>query len=352
MADLSQSGSYRHPDPIVTGSLYCSGCLDEVLLGAMVPFREALRELGDGEVPYLWCVRYSRGGEHLKVRVHAPPDLESGVRERLERVAADFLAVAGPPPEGVERRIRHDAIPIDEEDRAGTGPPDRTFQLTHYQKSPVSLGGEPFLSDDGYRARMTVCLARGCDQVLSALAGQGQKLSHPQRQRLLFRAVLTGLGALLLPVDQAAGYLTYHRDWLIRFPLLREGGDAEQANAFVADLDRQADRSEPTLAALRGAIEPMWRGEAADAGLSPLDAAWGRGLVDLREHVATLCREPDSRLDPFAEDPAFNPLFKAFHGLANQLGLKWIDEAYAYHLLLRAASPDHSRHHRIALIPG
>lgn len=345
-------GSYGYPDPVVTGSLYCSGCLDEVLLGVMVPFREALRKLGDEEVPYLWCVRYSRGGEHLKVRVHAPPDRENAAREELERMAADFLAAAGPPPEGVERRVRHDAIPIDEEDRTKTGPPDRTFLLTHYQKSPVSLGGEPFLSDDGYRARMTVCLARGCDQVLAAMAGQGQKLSHPHRQRLLFRAVLTGLGALLLPADQAASYLIYHRDWLIRFPLLRQGGNEEQANALLADLDRQADRAEPTLAVLRSAAEPMWKGEAADSAISPLDAAWGRSLADLREHVATLCREPDSRLDPFAEDPTFNPLFKAFHGLANQLGLKWLDEAYAYHLLLRAAAPDRSRHQRIVLTPA
>ena len=74
-------------------------------------------------------------------------------------------------------------------------------------------------------------------------------------------------------------------------------------------------------------------------------------MADLRDHVAGLCGDRDDRLDPFAEDAAFNPLFKALHGLANQLGLKWLDEAYSYHLLLRA-TPDGARHDRIALTPA
>jgi hypothetical protein len=337
--------SYVHPDPVVTGSLYCSGALDQALL-ALVPFRAFLRELGDDELPYLWCVRYARGGEHLKVRVHGPADVEAAVRERLGKTAEDFLAALGPRPEGVERRVRQDAFPIDREDRLDEGPPDRSFLFTHYEKSHVSLGGQPFLGDEGYRARMTACLARGCDQVLLALADQGQPLSHGQRQRVVFRAVLTGLAALSLPPSQAAAYLAYHRDWLIRFPLLRDGSGEERANGLLADLDRKAGAAEQTVTALRGVAEQLWRDPVAAR-----ESGWGRALAGLRQYVAGLCSEPDDRLDPFAEDPTFNPIFKALHGLANHLGLKWVDEAYAYHLLLRAAAPGESRYQRISLTP-
>src|SRR3712207_6295981 len=111
------SDLYDHPDPIVTGSLYCSGCLDQALL-AMATLRNTLRELGSEDVPYLWSMRYARGGEHLKVRVHGPSHVDSLVRETLRDAAEGLLRSVGPLPVGVERRIRPDAIPIDVDDRA------------------------------------------------------------------------------------------------------------------------------------------------------------------------------------------------------------------------------------------
>jgi hypothetical protein len=37
---------------------------------------------------------------------------------------------------------------------------------------------------------------------------------------------------------------------------------------------------------------------------------------------------------PFAADVSWPPLFKVFHGMANQIGLVPLQEAYVHHMLL------------------
>lgn len=339
-----------YPEPVVTGSLYASGGLDEVFRG-LLPLQEFLRKArGEGEpaAPYLWCLRYSRGGEHLKVRIHGPRSIEEAVRMRLEEVAEEALRSLALRPAEEPRQIRPDAIPIDLEDRAEEGPPDRSFRFTHYEASPVSLGGEPFLGDEGYRARMTLALGRGCDRVLSLLAESEGALAPAQRLRLLLRALLDGMAALPLALDEVASYLAYHRDWLIRFPLLRKGGDEAKASALLAELDQRVEQAGTAVEALRGAVARSW-GKAAGSGAAA--SPWGQALAALHHHVALLSGRLAAPPDPFAEQPFYSPLFKALHGLGNQAGIKQLDEAYAYHLLLRAAVPDRARHQRIALTP-
>jgi hypothetical protein len=337
-----------HPDPIVTANIYCSGRLDDVMLRAMVPFRRGLRALTAPQIPYLWLIRYSRGGEHLKVRVHGPQEIEPAVKELLARTVEGCLAAIGPRPQEEARRVRRESIPIDDEDRSPEDPPDRSLLLTHYGISQVSLGGEPFLSQERYRALMTLCLARGCDQVLDTLEGQQEILSHGQRQRTLLKALLSGLAALRFPPEKAEAYLAYHRDWLIRFPLLREGGDEQKAADHLALLERQAEKAAATVSSLRSAVQRSWTGTGASPEGGP---PWGQALAGLHEYVSRFRDDPDYRLDPFTNDQTFTPIFKAFHGLGNQLGLRMLDEAYAHHLLLMATAKDPSRYRRLSLSP-
>jgi hypothetical protein len=60
-------------------------------------------------------------------------------------------------------------------------------------------------------------------------------------------------------------------------------------------------------------------------------------LVSYTERFSALQEYHTNR---FAERVGFAPLFKVVHGLANQLGLSWHEEAYSHHLLLSAIAPD------------
>lgn len=339
------------PDPIVTGSLYCSGCLDEVLLRVVVPFRQSLTAVAGIPSPYLWVVRYARNGEHLKVRVHGRLDQIPTIHDILCEIAEDFLRKIGPPQDGVERFARASAPPIDEEDNAPIPPPDRSFRFTGYRRSHVSLGGRPWLDNDRYCASMTTCLARATDLVLAKLEQQGSVLSHAQRQRLLLKALLTGVIALGFSREKAETYLAYHRDWLIRFPVQQRKGTEEEVAAALARIDQQIAKAGTTIETLRRAIESRWTSARSDPA-DGTDSAWGQALAALHDHLSELRREREWPADPFAADPAFPPFFKVFHGLANQLGLPRIDEAYAHHLLLEAVTQEPLRWRRVALNPA
>lgn len=342
----------RFPDPLVTGSLYCSRGLDEIQLRFMVPLRRDLRMIGTECSPYLWSVRYAKGGEHLKVRVHGIPEIESVVRDLLRRRADEFLTEIGPALEGIERLAAWSAPPIDEEDRSTEPPPDRSFLFTNYRRSHVSLGAEPLLGSDQYCAAITLALARGCDLVVDALASQGAVLTYGHRQRLLLKALLSGIAALRFPLEKAEEYLAYHRDWLIRFPLLQKGGSEKEAENGIARLEERAMQSSPTIEVLRSTVEQWWTGDGIHASVYPEGISWCHAVANFHYLVSQFRNDPAYHVDPFAaSDPTFNPLFKVFHGLANQLGLKAREEAYAHHLLLQAATQTPSRWHRISLTP-
>lgn len=305
---------FRSPDPSLTANLYCAGGLDPVVFRVIAPFR---RELPQDA--YLWLVRYGKGGEHLKLRLHTPdadPDL---LRRRLaERAGAFFAALPEPPP---RTPGKVDAPPLDPEDEVDH--PDRTLLWTTYRRSHISLGGQPFLDDDLYAAHMTRCLGSACELVLSLEPGDSGVLPHRTRQVALLQGLIAGLAALGFSTERRADYLAYHRDWLLRF--LR---GAQSVQGF-----------EERIAKLGAAVHPIRTlAEAEWNGGDPLENPWRTSLSDLLDYISPFANDPDYRLDPFAPDPVFAPLFKAFHGLGNQLGLPVADEAFAHHLLLRATT--------------
>ncbi|HEY0512809.1 MAG TPA: lantibiotic dehydratase C-terminal domain-containing protein [Thermoanaerobaculia bacterium] len=326
------------PDPVLTANIYGAG-LDAALFGAVAPFWRELRTHDPERLCYLWVMRYDRRGEHLKVRVHGPESLLPLQRELLAAKTNAFLA-ALPEPAESPAGPGSAGPPIDPED-AGA-PLDRALLWTTYRRSHISLGGKPFLDDDRYAALLTRCLAGGCDLMLALEPGPGGSLSSTQRRNTLVKALIEGLAALGFPAAKRADYLAYHRDWLLRLMVPKHmAADPESSARLRNFFDAQIARMEGSLAALGRIAAAAWDGgERALRSPQEVDpvAGWRRSLAGLLAHVSPLCLDPDYRLEPFASDPVFAPVFKVFHGVANQLGLKRQDEAFTHHLLLRATA--------------
>ena len=140
------------------------------------------------------------------------------------------------------------------------------------------------------------------------------------------------MAALGLAGDERTAYLKFHRDWLVRFPLLRQEGGEEQARRVLTVFAGRAGKMAAAVQALARHVEAT-----AGTALGP----WGDALTELGAYVSPLAADAAYDHDPFARGPLFPAVFKVFHNLANQLGLPMPDEAFAYHLLLTAAAdPD------------
>jgi hypothetical protein len=323
------------PEPSLSASVYCAGRLDEVLHRCVAPFWQGARGSASGRA-YIRLLRYARGGEHLKIRIHAPEALSPGLGASLEVAVRSYLdGLAGTPAEHVERP-RDAAPPIDVEDESPTAHPDRGFLWTHYRRSHVELGGKPLLDDDAYVSRMVLCQAEAAERVLSALKPEPQGgVPFRIRQNTLMKSVITALAALPWSPERRSAYFAYHRDWLVRFSLAQGNQGPEKAAEAVARLDANLQRLGPGLEVYRKAAEARWgRADEGPASLDDPDARFRAAIVELYRYLSPLAENPGFQVDPFAVEPMFSALFKVLHALGNQLGLKPSDEAFTHHLLL------------------
>jgi hypothetical protein len=319
-------------DPVLTASIYSNRGLDELIYGAIASFRARLREHDPAAAWSLWMVRYSRGGEHLKVRLHGPAQERELVQRLLEEAVEAHFAALPKPSKGVVRISRPDAPPIDPEDEALGDRPDRTLLWTGYRRSHVNLGPLPFLADDRYAELFTTALARGADLVLDALRPDAEgKIPGTLRQRALVLGLVNGIAALRFAAEDRAAYLAYHRDWLIRFNV----ADQEKEEELRARFDHRVEGMAPALEQVRRIAEAEW-----EAGSGLPAAGWREAVSALFAYLARFRGNPEYRVDPFTDDAAFPPLFKIFHALANHLGVGMFDEAFVHHLLLRATAAD------------
>lgn len=312
------------PDPCLTASVYADARLDAVVGRGLAPLLERVNERGS--VWSLWFVRYARRGEHLKIRLHGPNAERESVREVVAEIMCSLLGALPAVRADTPRTLRMDAPAIDAEDVPDAVVSDRTFLWTVYRRSPVSLGPASLLSDDGYAARMTAALAAGAVVALGALGSA--EPTPAERQRALLGALAAGLGALPLGADGRAAYLAYHRDWLLR----SLAATPERRHAARTALDRQAERMGRTVEQLQEALSAAWT-----AGPRAQPTGFAAALAGLHGYLDRFRGDRAHDADPFADEPAFPPLFKAFHGLANQLGLAMGEEALLHHLCLRAA---------------
>jgi len=319
-----------YPDPILSANVYAAGSLDEILRRALRPFRTAVHERCPDSKAYLWTMRYGCGGEHLKIRLHGPEGENAALREELGDAVERALAGLDATP---DLEARPPTPPIDAEDLEGPHA-DRSWCWTTYRRSHLSLGSKPFLLDDGYVARFTRSLGAACEVALEALVPEADgAVPHMVRHDTLTRLVLDGLAALGFDDSQRRDYLYFHRDWLIRFPLLKSDGTLAKAREIAVHFEQIRDDMAAELETLGHLARSEW--EKADIDADP----WRRALADLWSYTAPLCEDPAFHVDPFAALPMFTPVFKVFHCAANQLGLSWFEEAVVHHLLVRAAAP-------------
>lgn len=309
-----------YPDPVLTADLYCAGRLDEALHQVVGPFWRAIRRHEPGPSAYLWTLRSSEGGEHLKVRLHGSDALAGTARPLLQQAAAAFLA-------------RLDASAGERPGEAGSSHPDLSLVWTRYRRSHIWLGGGPFLDDDGYISRITRCLAAACERALLLEMDAEGRISHRVRLSALLEGLIAGLA---VSVDVRSAYLEYHRDTLLRARARAEGCTPPD---FLELFERRVEAMGPAAGALRQSTRSAWMLAAAEVEPRRVDAAWCSALANLLWYISPLCDDPDYALDPAAEHPSFVPLFNVFHGFANQLGLSPAEEAFAHHLLLSVSVP-------------
>ena len=341
-ADQKPSSVSILADPLLSASLYCAGRLDEVIGGLVAPVWRALRREGLGDESYLWMLRYARGGEHLKLRLHGPESAATCFRERLDLEQRDFFANLEPAPSSTTQGLVTRSAPaIDVEDAGPEVHPDRALRWTTYLRSPLSLGPQHLLDDERYLHGVTRCLGRATEIVLRHLgSAPGGRQPFKARRNLLLRALVAGLSRLPFSPDERALYVLYHRDTLLRFLRRRQTLSLEVnlVEDGPAAMTRTVGRFDTEVRRLRTEEDPWagWhRGEAA-RDPSPWDRdlrEWSLDLAGFWRYAELRCSGTQSALDPFAIHLAFPLLFKAIHGLANQAGVNHLNEAFLHHLL-------------------
>jgi hypothetical protein len=341
------------PDPLLSANVYCAGRLGEALLRVAGALQRELLAEGGAEPGYVWVMRYAKCGEHLKIRVHGPESRRPLIQASLAAAAASYLAGQEAPDPAAPRRTRELAPPIDREDQAPADYPDRTFLWTTYERSHISLGYRPYMNDDVYVALLTRCMGRGTEILLHRLEADGAgQIQHQKLQTLLLKALIAGLSALPLTAEERALYLLYHRDCLLRGALKQAGsaGGPRKMEETLARFRLQVEKLGGEVDGLAETARTRWEGggERWEGDFE----AWSSALAGLAEYVAPLCGGRAYHIDPFAELPLFPAVFKAFHGLANQLGLTPLNEAFAHHLLLSASCSGELRDRPVQLKPA
>jgi len=343
------------PDPTVTAAVYCSGRLDEAICHLAAPFWRGLRSLELPGRPFFWLVRHWRRGEHLKLRVHAPAGASEVARGILARAAESYfdgLATQAPPTTRQMTAGREELSLIDPEDREPDTAGDRSLVWTRYRRSPVLLGDEALLADEGYVGRIVRCFGAACEVTLEGLRMDGEAPPpHGVRQSLLIRAIATGLFGAFPEASERHAYLVFHRDWIVRYPVLFARRGSAKAEEILALLDRGVSQlGNAALAQVGEMMAQASTDSRPDPGTEDCHASWRRSLEDLRTYLAAIDDVPYFASDPFAQGPLFPALFKVFHQLANQLGVRTLDEGLAYHLLLQATEPS-AKGHAFMLLP-
>lgn len=315
---------------ILRASLFAAGRLDDAVVEVLVPLWRELSEQGeDGSAKLQW-LRYLRRGEHLKLRLQVEPALAATARARLTERVEGWLAALGPSRPEPTQRGRLDP-PLDDADLRPE-PVDRALLWTRPLADQPHLGGGLLLRDPRYAARFFDALGHGCERILAALSADGEvAASYGKRQALLRGLWVDALSCVLSDPEQWQAYLAYHRDWLVRFSVLRAAGDRETAERLLRRYDAQA-RSGPA-GAMRAWTPPL---DVLRRGPAEPESVWQRAVVALHRVASEHGEDEAARLDPYAADVAGSVLFRLLHQVANALGISRTNEACTAHLLLHS----------------
>jgi Lantibiotic biosynthesis dehydratase C-term len=331
---MARNSDQETPPVPLSANIYCNRHLDELLSSAIQPFKRRLLQRNDA-TDLFWFSRYARCGEHLKIRLHVPqddwPSYKQDLTEEIEKL---FLKL--PVEDASLGRISTPGLPpIDTEDADEEDYPDRTILWTCFRPSPVTFGSTRYLDDLQFLSHFYSCMAAGCNVILDSLTEGGVPTSKDRQARLM-KIVVSGFFALPLSVEEQLHYLTYHRDWLLRY-LLVSLSASTTSQQTLNRLDERLEGMENVVVSISAVIQGqrMSGGPAESESLrshSDLHSA----LRDFHRYVSRFRGNPEYNLDPYTSDSAFLPLFKVFHGFANQAGVPIVQELYTYHLLLRS----------------
>jgi hypothetical protein len=314
-------------DPILTANIYASGLVDNLLQQGIVPFwRDVQGARPDGGC-WFWIMRYARGGEHLKIRVHGERAGADSLRPLLYGHLERWMEKARTYPAANLRVNNPKAPPIDAEDKAEANFADRTFVATTYGRSYVSLPASPWLEDKNFVALACRCLAATTGVFLAAVDEHGE-LSDGSKQSLLAKSLISALGASGLgDRTSATEYLAFHRDWLLRFFIPESSKELE----IRAHFDAQASSS-TARTRLAQLSDEKWARNNSGQEAEP----WLRTFAALSAYTQSFAGSGAHQIDPFTTNVNFPPLFKMLHGMANQFGVTPLHEAYVHHLLIKA----------------
>lgn len=324
------------PKPLLSANIYCDRHLDEVVALVLAPFWHRVAETLPSSLSYLWFIRYARRGEHIKLRLHAPEEQRMALQRQLEEVTHALFASL-PAGETQEERINNTTLPpIDDEDAGDEACPDRTILWTSYRPSAITVGSETLLPDERLLALFTRSLAAGTEVVLAGLTPSEQgEYTWRMRQNLVIKLVLSTLNGLPFSPAQVLEYLTYHRDWLIRYMLYR-GRSEGTADELIARFDARVREMPAAVDTIRGVLASQLTSEDRDG--DDVYARLSLRMAALYEYIVRFRSDPGPALDPYAPDQVYLPIFKCLHGLSNQVGLGMPKEAQIYHLLVHAAA--------------
>lgn len=339
----SEAPSGLWADPMASANVYCEGCLDPLIHGALVPFWQRFRQEQGAEACRLWFMRYGRCGEHLKIRIHGPEALRHLAEQQLSRAVSEFFADLPASSREATRRSGSEP-PIDVEDEATEPYPDRTLVWTRYRRSPITLGGEIHYRKDRYTELFTTCLAAACEEVLEHLEPRGAngEVIPQQRQNAFVRMIAEGLGAISLSRESRSTYLEYHRDTSLRVLAALNADNRAGVASILEQIGGRVARMATTVETLERVLDDAWTTRKPADEPTSTAAVWPDALDSFYRYVVPFYDDPAYHLDEMAPNPSLSPLVKIFQAIANQLGLTLLDEAFMLHLLRCAMTPDQS----------
>lgn len=203
-----------------------------------------------------------------------------------------------------------------------------TIESPRAAADALSLDGHPAAADPVLAELAGAALAAADDALRAASAPHGGEAPYAARQGVLLELVVSGVAAAV--PERRGAYAAFHRDWLIRWPVLQNGMGLGKAQQVLALLGAQAAQmGSPGMEVLEGSL-----GTHVPAAER---AEWDGALRDVARYAAERGDDPAfTRADPFTADPAFPLLLRLLHGAARRLGVKLLDEAFLHHLVAAA----------------
>ncbi len=327
------------PDPVISANIYCNRRLDHLIRDAITPFWRELTLSHPDQTPMIWFSRYAKCGEHLKLRVHSSEAIAAVARELLPKHLESFFDQPNSEPLP-DIWLSKSATPaLDAEDEAEQDYPNKSLLWTTYRRTPITLGCSLYVEDDEHVRRFAVCQSVVSQLMMEVITpALEQKNFLAFRQNQFFKLVLSGLAATDLDIKQWFDYQTYHRDWLLRFLVNTVAPTSTTEETILAEYEPRVARMAPAINTLATMIrEASDRSSTSDTEPPQREGDWARAAGDFFDYVSTYRDRAEYDQDPYTRDHAFLPLFKVFHGAANQFGLRLSNEAYMHHVLCVAA---------------